>query len=333
MKEYQSVKPVVQKKPEMQEGVLKSRVARQPNKSTILKTTHYQHLAQGFKKWLQTLGYAESTVYKLPKQLHEFLQSLEQQEIIEVKKITATHAMSFIHYFKNRPNKRRSGGVSIAHVNKQIGTLNKFFTYLKAIGQIPEKIHLPQIKEQELKQRILLSQKEIRQLYRATDNSPIGMRDRAMLGVYYGCGLRKKEGLELEVSDVLFERRLLYVRKTKNKHERYVPVSEQVLQDLEDYMYGSRPLLLGANKNIESLFISQRGTPLKGSTLIYRLNSLKEKTNNPELKNRSFGLHALRHSIATHLLQSGMDLEHIALFLGHKSLESTQLYTHLVNEP
>ena len=66
--------------------------------------------------------------------------------------------------------------------------------------------------------------------------------------------------------------------------------------------------------------------------MICRLQALKEKTGNPELQNRTFGLHALRHSIATHLLQAGMELENIALFLGHKTLDSTQLYTHLLNE-
>ena len=158
------------------------------------------------------------------------------------------------------------------------------------------------------------------------------MRDRAMLAVYYGCGIRKREGTELEVSDVLFERRLLYVRQAKNNHERYVPINLKSLQDLEIYIYNARPLLIDETYQSETLFISERGREMKGQSLICRLKVLKALTGNPELQNRTFGLHALRHSIATHLLQAGMELENIALFLGHKTLDSTQLYTHLIND-
>jgi integrase/recombinase XerD len=308
---------VAQKISEMQEG---------------LKTTQYKVLEKGFKNWLATLGYAESTVYGHPRQLREFLSWLEQQGCTQIKDVTQKQAETFIGYFKNRPNQRRPGGISISHVNKQTDTLNKFFKYLNNTRQYNQSILLKKLKEEELKKREILSLEEIQQLYQATDNSPIGMRDRAMLAVYYGCGIRKKEGLELEVADVLFERRLLYVRKAKNGYERYVPISLKALQDLEVYIYNARPLLIEDNYHSDSLFISERGRAMKSGAMVSRLKLLKEKTGNPRLHNRSFGLHALRHSIATHLLQAGMELENIALFLGHKTLDSTQLYTHLINE-
>lgn len=297
-----------------------------------LKTVQYKRLEKGFGEWLDTLGYAASTVYGHPRQLNEFLQWLEQQGCTQIKEITKKQTEDFIRYFKNRPNQRRSGGLSIAHINKQIDTLQKFFKYLKATKQAELNIPLKLIKEEERPERTVLSKEEIQQLYKATDNSPIGMRDRAMFAVYYGCGIRKAEGIALEVSDVLFERRLLYVRKAKNGHERYVPINLKCLQDLEIYIYNARPLLIDDNCPSDSLFISERGKEMQGQSLICRLNALKQKTGNPELQNKSFGLHALRHSIATHLLQAGMELENIALFLGHKTLDSTQLYTHLMNE-
>lgn len=301
-------------------------------KKSSLKTPQYQILEKGFKSWLATLGYAESTVYGHPRQLREFLVWLEQKEITTIKEVTQQLTADFIHYFKNRPNQRRAGGLSIAHVNKQIDTLNKFFKYLNHTNQYQQNITLKKQKEEEIKKREILTKQEIQQLYNATDNSLIGMRDRAMLAVYYGCGIRKREGTELEVSDVLFERRLLYVRNAKNNHERYVPINLKALQDLEIYIYNARPLLLDETYQSETLFISERGREIKGQSLICRLKVLKALTGNPELQNRTFGLHALRHSIATHLLQAGMELENIALFLGHKTLDSTQLYTHLIND-
>lgn len=297
-----------------------------------IKSIQYQKLIEGFTQWLSTLGYAESSVYGQPRQLREFLSWLETETIREVKQITATHAKHFIEYFQNRPNQRRSGGVSTSYVNKQIDTLNKFFEYLNNTQQYIQHIALKKLKVEDVKKREVLSQKEIEQLYNATENGLIGMRDRAMLAVYYGCGIRKREGLELEVSDILFERRLLYVRNAKNNHERYVPINLKALQDLEIYIYHSRPLLIDENYQSERLFISERGKEMQGQSLICRLKSLQEKTGNTELQNRSFGLHALRHSIATHLLQAGMELENIALFLGHKTLDSTQHYTHLLND-
>lgn len=287
---------------------------------TTLKTVQYKRLEKGFQEWLDTLGYAASTVYGMPRMLNEFLSWLENAETTEIKEIQSEQVKAFISYFKNRPNQRRTGGLSIAHINKQIDTLQKFFKYLKATKQAELNIPLKLIKEEEKPERTVLTKEEIQQLYKATDNSPIGMRDRAMFAVYYGCGIRKAEGIALEISDVLFERRLLYVRKAKNQHERYVPINMKCLQDLEIYIYTARPLLLDETTKTESLFISERGKPIQGQSLVGRLDVLKEKTGNPELQNKSFGLHALRHSIATHLLQAGMELENIALFLGHKTL-------------
>ena len=111
-------------------------------KKSSLKTPQYQILEKGFKSWLATLGYAESTVYGHPRQLREFLVWLEQKEITTIKEVTPQLTADFIHYFKNRPNQRRAGGLSIAHVNKQIDSLNKFFKYLNNTGQYNQNITL-----------------------------------------------------------------------------------------------------------------------------------------------------------------------------------------------
>ncbi len=297
-----------------------------------LKTPQYQLLEQGFKEWLQTLGYANVTVTSAPSQVREFLHWMEQNNITGVKEISRHHVNNFIAYFKTRKNQRRPGGVSISHVNSQITAVNRFFRYLHLTGKTKTTIKIPSIRENEIPRRVILSKEEISQLYNACDGSPIGQRDKAILAVYYGCGLRKSEGLELDVQDILFERRLVYVRKTKNNRERYVPMNKAVMEDIKTYMYESRPLLLCEENTEDALFISERGNKMCPESIIKRLQVLKENTGNPELQQKSFGLHALRHSIATHLLQNGMDMEQIALFLGHKTLDSTQIYVHLINE-
>ena len=82
----------------------------------------------------------------------------------------------------------------------------------------------------------------------------------------------------------------------------------------------------------EAFFLNHNGKRLCGQMLMLCLQALARRTNNSELQQKEIGLHTLRHSIATHLLKSGMDIEEIAKFLGHSSLASTQIYTHIINE-
>ncbi len=90
-------------------------------------------------------------------------------------------------------------------------------------------------------------------------------------------------------------------------------------------------MLIRDNKE-DAFFLSHNGKRLGGQMLMLCLQSLAKKTNNAELQQKEIGLHTLRHSIATHLLANGMSLEKIKDFLGYSSLESTQIYTHLINE-
>ncbi len=286
-----------------------------------------------FKEWLEILGYSHHTVYSAPLQVRELLNWLgdrmaDKTSITQVTQITQNDVEEFLEYFKNRPNKRRSGGLSIAHINKQIEAINLFFTYLKTTGEVPTKIKLKRLQSKELPNHKVLSRDEIEELYALTEVNLLGQRDRTILSLYYGCGLRKSEGLSLEVSDVLFERKLLYVRKTKNRHERYVPMTSRVMEELEDYIYYVRPLLYDDNKSTERLLLSERGLPLSGESLACRLKLLQTRTK----KGQATGLHSLRHSIATHLLEAGVDMDNVALFLGHRTLDSTQVYTHLIKE-
>lgn len=93
-------------------------------------------------------------------------------------------------------------------------------------------------------------------------------------------------------------------------------------------MYDARPLLVNDQRD-EAFFIGQRGVRMQTQSMALRLKLLQQRTDNIELQNKNVRLHVLRHSIATHFMQNGMSLEKIARFLGHASLESTQVYTHL----
>ena len=169
------------------------------------------------------------------------------------------------------------------------------------------------------------SRKEVEQLYEVTGEDRLGLRDKAMLALYYGCGLRKNEGLSLNVNDIQLEKELIYVRKGKGYKQRLVPLTDSNKTALENYLSYSRPYLL-SGKEEDALLLSIQGSRLV--TVFERILKLKGKA---RIK-KQIGAHTLRHSIATHLLWSGMKLEQIQRFLGHSSLESTQIYTHILDE-
>ena len=293
-------------------------------KQLDLKTKVYSELEKEYGIWLKSLGYSEQTVYAFPSHVREFLHWLESSNHFKLNNLTQDLVHAFMTYFKQRPNQRRGGGLSKSHINKQGLALNLLFKYLHLTSQLKIKITLPYVGKDEQKTKLILSQDEIQSLYSSCSPDPLGDRDRAMLSVYYGCGLRRSEGINLTTKDILFERNLLHVRKTKNRWERYVPMVLGVRQDLERYIYGARKLLAGKDSP-DNLFLTNKGKVVSGLTLLKRLKVLLKENNLPD----EIGLHSLRHSIATHLLTEGMELEEVSYFLGHRQLDSTQGYTHL----
>jgi len=252
----------------------------------------------------------------------------------------------FVRYLKRRENKLSAGGLMNASINVGISSVNKFFEYLRQTRNPAFNPDNLQYMKELYKPRVVLSLQEISALYEATYmqkwfarvetkeyQRAIQQRDRAMLGVYYGCGLRKSEGTSLTVSDILTERKLVFVRKGKGSKERYVPVTDGNLHYLTEYLQDGRNLLLTKSQDsTESFFINQFGGSCSDQALSARLDRLVKNSSSPGLQSKRPSLHTLRHSIATHLLQSGMEIEMIQKFLGHASLESTQIYTHILNE-
>ena len=306
-------------------------------KQLSLQTAHYQYLEKHFSEWLDILGYSASAVYILPTHLREFFYYLEQHGILHINQITTHDIHAYYRYLSQRPNQVHGGGLSNNSLNKHQNALRKFGEYLFQMGRM-EMPFEDLVKEQTLERSIMpFSVREIKQLYEAAQpqNSAyqqdcFAMRDKAMLSVFYGCGLRRNEGYHLDVSDINFDQKRVHVRKGKNYKERFVPFSKTTSKHLQTYLYDARPYLLKTTKT-EAFFLSQRGKRMEAQSMALRLRVLGGRVPNIGEENDKLTLHNLRHSIATHFLQGGMSLEQISLFLGHSSLESTQVYTHLIH--
>ena len=290
-----------------------------------VQTPEFTRLETAFGKWLRTLNFEPTTVSYNPVRVREFFNWLEKQGVTTVTQITKPVVLNYFDYLKSRKNQTRSGKLSKNTLRTHQQSLRRFTRYLRETGQDSFEVDI-QLQGRTRNIKTIFTTGEIKALQTACDSDVLGLRDRAMLAVYYGCGLRRNEGLNLDVNDLLLNKNLVYVRKGKNYKERYVPMTEAVKEELQNYVDFARPTLL--QSPAKALFLSVRGNRLGSNGMADRFQMLKEKA---EI-DKEAGLHALRHSIATHLLQSGMELEQIKRFLGHSSLESTQIYTHVSNE-
>ncbi len=283
------------------------------------------------ENYLKILGYSKTTYTTVYNELRDFtayLKSQHQQQVF--KGISKEIVSQYIDGLKTRDNKRKKGKkLSSIHINSHISSLKKLSEYLwEAYRIIIPITHLQRLKAED-REMDYLSIEEIKQLYKITHpKNRSGMRDRAMLAVYYGCGLRRSEGEALKVKDIDFRTGLVHIRNGKGRKERLVPMSNTVEQNLKEYIEVGRRLYLKQNKREQYLFLNERGEVIQSQSLLSDLKKLLHKAN----IDKKIGLHSLRHSIATHLLDREMELEDISIFLGHSSLESTQIYTHINEE-
>lgn len=288
----------------------------------ILKNIQHQTLEQDFRRWLETLSFNTFSIENSPIYVREFLYWLEghQRTIKQVNESTVQEY--FDHYLSKRPNKRKATGLSNDYLNAHLVSIKQFSEYLQQSsgqGFVILKDYY-----QRTNRETILTGEQITALYAACEGDTVqSLRDRAILALYYGCALRRSEGVHVNVEDVLYDRKLLYVRQGKQYRERYVPLARHVQEDLENYLHIARPSFRHHEKNA-ALLLGTRGR-ITGGCVMDRVKQLGTKAG----ITIDFGLHTLRHSIATHLLYAGMPLDQVSRFLGHQTLESTQRYTHL----
>lgn len=257
----------------------------------------------------------------LPACVREFIEHQQITDIVQVEQQKVKH---FYEYLQTRPLKKRSGALSEMMISHYVYALKTFFSWL----EITEQIYYNPISGMKFKRakqnvREPLTTDEIKRLFEAAGS----LKERALLHVFYSCGLRRSEGEALNIQDIHFKGQLLFVREGKCAKRRVVPVTERVSKELEDYYLHERCNSTVKNvKDMQAFILNKRGRRMKGDGYNKILKSLIEKTRNAELITHHCTLHHLRHSIATHLLQSGMSMEYVRDFLGHSFLETTQLY-------
>jgi integrase/recombinase XerD len=299
-------------------------------KKLELNNACFVEAMEQFRIRLQTQGASDSQVYTKPNMVKEFLHYLEQNSIATLNKINQKLVSEYFDYLKNRPLKNKDGTMSPAYLLKHRESLLRFIEFVMSkdneIGHGQSGIQI-RIDNTEKPPKEILMEDEVQLVFDVCDSTMLGIRDKAILSLLYGCGLRRKELLLLELNDIDLNKGRIHIDKTKTKYPRDVPMTSKVQQNIEEYLFNVRNLMLDTTTDLTHLLITERGTEMSDGALAKAVERLSEKAN----LGKTVTCHLLRHSIATHLHRN-MEIEDVARFLGHRCLDSTMIYTHLKNE-
>ena len=212
---------------------------------------------------------------------------------------------------------------------RYISTLRRFYKHLLARGLIRTdptlKIAMP-VKPSRLPK--VLSEGQVEALLAAPQTDTVlGLRDRAMLETLYATGLRVSELVGLKLHEINFDMGVVRIFGKGNK-ERLVPLGEEAVDWLRDYLADARPELLG-HRQSEDFFVTGRG---EGMTRQAFWRLIKRYAGIAGIDPARLSPHVLRHAFATHLLNHGADLRVVQMLLGHADISTTQIYTHIARE-
>ena len=299
-------------------------------KKLELQTITFIEALERFAIRLQTQGASQSEVCNKPNTVKEFLHYLEQKNMTNLNQINQKVVSNYFEYLRNRPLVTKDGTMSTGYLLKHREAVLRFIEFVMSqqseIGDGQSGIQI-RIENTDKQPKEILLEDEVEILFNICDSSLLGIRDKAVLSLLYGCGLRRKEALQLEVSEIDLNKGRIHIDKSKTKQARDIPMSSRVQQNIEEYLFNVRNLMLDTTSQLTSFLITERGTPMGNGTIGKVIERLSAKAN----LGKTVTCHLLRHSIATHLHRN-LTIEDVAKFLGHTCLDSTMIYTHLKNE-
>ncbi|MDX1903556.1 MAG: tyrosine-type recombinase/integrase [Thermonemataceae bacterium] len=262
-----------------------------------------QELLTKFRKKLSIQRYAHSTIQTYGNCLSKFLKAFEKYEL---KNVSEKNIENYIaHLLKVEK-------ISDSYQKQMLGAIGKFYEliYNKQLNLFAL---YPKRKKSTLPKYI--SQREVKKMFEMTNN----LKHLCILKLLYGAGLRLSEVLDLKISSIDSENMLIHIRNSKGKKDRTVMLSKSLLLDLRAYFKEYRP------KNY--LFEGQGNERYSAKSVQNIVKNTAKKVGIQKLVTP----HILRHSFATHLLENGTDIRYIQELLGHESIKTTQIYTHITD--
>ena len=280
----------------------------------------------GYLDALRSRNYSEETAETRGFDLKMFLGWAAERDLSRAGQVTRPILEAYQRWLwrYEKPNGKRLGWST---QRAKLGTLKDFFRWLTRQDVIlhnpASELELPR-PEKRLPQQAL-SLAEIERLLSVPNVAdPLGLRDRAILEVFYSTGLRRAELCRLEMADVGAERRILTVRRGKGKKDRVVPVGARALAWIERYVREARPRL-SLDTRTQALFLTGYGEGFNPDVLSRMVTEWIAQAG----LGKKGSCHLLRHTCATHMLEGGADIRYIQQLLGHESLETTAIYTEV----
>ena len=261
------------------------------------------------------LGYSDNTYVSYEHDIEEFNKYIDNKDI---RKVNTNTVKSYLKTIEE---------LAPSTISHKISALKSFYNYMIKMNYI-DISPLEGIKQPKLGLHIpdYLTIDEVEKLLNIDIKTPFDARNKAILETLYATGLRISELVSLEFNNIDFEECIVRVVGKGNK-ERIVPIYDKAIKALLDYINNYRPeLLIKGNRSL--LFINNHG---EGLTRQAVFKMIKKECMEKGI-NKDISPHTLRHTFATHLLQNGADLRIIQELLGHSSLSTTQIYTHISNE-
>ena len=283
---------------------------------------HLEEQVEIFFQLLKQKNYSHHTLQSYAVDLAQFLQFIRGKGLQEWRDIDFSHIRGYLAVMKAK-------GHSRATVVRKIASLRSLFKFLTRTEVLPKNplfdLRNPK-KEKKLPH--FLYRREIEELLALPSSSPAGLRDRAIMEILYGAGIRVSEltGLDLEDLDPARGYILVYGKGAK---ERLAPLGKKGCRALQNYLARGRPHLLSKQCPKETaVFLNRRGGRLTVRSVRRLLDGYVKRA----ILGKKVSPHTLRHSYATHLLEGGADLRVVQELLGHASISTTQIYTHLSRE-
>jgi integrase/recombinase XerD len=260
-----------------------------------------QHLFS-FKNYMNYRRYSQNTIKTYSDALDVFFRFFQNKTI---ESLTKEDLIQFNTEYILKKN------LSSSYQNQVINAIKLFYR-----NRFNRSMEVDFIQRPRREKRLpnVLSKNEVKTILEAPSN----IKHRAMLSLIYACGLRRSELLNLTLKDVLSDRNLLFIRQSKGKKDRVVPIGNKLIEMLRDYYKAFKPKTWLFEGQLLGEKYSERSIQLVLNQAV-----TKAKINKP------VSLHWLRHSYATHLLESGTDLRYIQELLGHSSSRTTEIYTHV----
>lgn len=263
---------------------------------------------------------SNNTIQSYSSDVLNYLYYLENVKgITDIKNVTNEDIKNYLAYLKKM-------GYSPSSSSRALSTLKSFHKFLVLEHYIKHNPTLS-ISAPKLDKKLptVLSVEEVMMLLNSlNDDTPYNARNRAMIEVMYGTGLRVSELVNLKLNELHLTSKMISTTG-KGSKERIVPINDYAAKVLRDYIVKYRPELVKNGKDNNYIFLNNQGQPLSRQSFFL---ILKRLTKDAGIE-KEISPHTLRHSFATHLLEAGTDLRYIQEMLGHEDISTTQIYTHL----